>query len=194
MTENSRFALPHLAEIFGALSRGRHLCIDDGNLFVELREHEQAFEDLFHHLGYQMIVDSRGFYYFHALDNQSTSPRTARLALFFLVLVEALWEDASSINDLEEHLLDRGWTIGELPHLKRERYVELMKQLDREPDTETLRELVRQLIYFGFAAWDGEERFRFRLPALRFLDMAREVAESLERTPAADAAEQEAIA
>lgn len=182
MSEQSRFALPYLAEIFGALSRGRHLCLDDGNLFVELREHEREFEELFQHLGYQMIADSRGFYYFHALDSQSASPRTAKLALFFLVLVEALWEESSDINDLESLLLDRSWSLGELPHLKRERYLELMRQLDQEPDTETLRDLIRQLVYFGFAAWDGEERFRFRLPALRFLDIAREVAEGLERT------------
>src|SRR5690606_15993998 len=97
MSEQSRFALPYLAEIFGALSRGRHLCLDDGNLFVELREHEREFEELFQHLGYQMIADSRGFYYFHALDSQSTSPRTAKLVLFFLVLVEALWEESSDI-------------------------------------------------------------------------------------------------
>lgn len=189
--KKSRFALPHLAEIFAELVRGRHLCSEDGNFYQELQEHEADFEELFEQLGYRLIVDERGFYYFHATDGQSVSPQTRRSAIFFLVLVEALWAEAGGADLLEDLVMGRSWSIGELPHLQRQRYVEIMAQLEREPDEETLREEVRRLARFGFAAWGDEDRFRFRTPALRFLDIAREVAAELESKPVAVAAEGE---
>lgn len=178
--ETNRFALPYLAEIFAELVRGRHLCSDDGNLYQELQEHEAEFEDLFTRLGYRLVADQRGFYYFYAIDGQSVSPQTRRSAIFFLVLVETLWAEAGGVELLEDLVMSRSWSIGELPHLQRQRYVELMMQLEKEPDEEMLREEVKRLVRFGFAAWKGDERFRFRAPALRFLDIAREVAAGLE--------------
>lgn len=177
--EGSRYALPYLAEIFAALVRGQHLCAEDGNLYQELQEHEADFEELFERLGYRLVIDQRGFYYFHAQEGQNVSPQTRRLAVFFLVLVEALWAEEGGGELLEDLVMDRTWTLGELPHLQRQRYVEIMSQLEKEPDEEMLREEVKRLVRFGFAAWSSEERFRFRTPALRFLDIAREVAEGL---------------
>ncbi|MCH8505101.1 MAG: hypothetical protein LAT50_12345 [Ectothiorhodospiraceae bacterium] len=179
-TETSRFALPYLAEIFAELARGRHLCNEDGNLYQELQEHEADFEQLFQQLGYRLMTDERGFYYFHALEGQNVSPQTRRLAVFFLGLGAALWSEAGGAEPLEDMILARSWSIGELPHLGRQRYVEIMGQLEKEPDEEMLREEVKRLVRFGFAAWSSDERFRFRVPALRFLDIAREVAAGLE--------------
>lgn len=182
--KTNRFALPHLAEIFAELGRGRHLCSEDGNLYQELQEHEADFEELFAQLGYRLVADERGFYYFHATESQNVSPQTRRSAIFFLVLVEALWAEAGGADLLEDLVMERSWSIGELPHLQRQRYIEIMAQLEREPDEETLREEVKRLARFGFAAWSDEDRFRFRTPALRFLDIACEVAAGLEAAPA----------
>ncbi|SEO90810.1 condensin complex protein MksE [Aquisalimonas asiatica] len=174
-----RFDLPGLAEIFGELSRGRHLCAEDGRLYHELQEHEAAFEELFDRLGYRLQADERGFYYFQAQETQSVSGQTRRSAVFFLILVEALWADEGGAEPLEDLVMERSWSIADLPHLGRERYVEIMEQLDRTPDEDLLRDEVKRLVRFGFAAWNDDERFRFRAPALRFLDIAREVAEGL---------------
>ena len=173
-------ALPHLAEIFSALTRGQHLCRENGKLYQALQEQEAEYEHLFHCLGYRLVADERGFYYFHAGEGQNVSPQTRRSALFFFVLVEDLWAEEGGTADLEDLVMERVWTIADLPHLKRQRYLELMGMLEEEPDESLLRQEVGRLERFGFAIQTGADRFRFRPPALRFLDLARVVVSTME--------------
>ncbi len=177
-------ALPHLAEIFSSLTRGQHLCRESGKLYQALQEYEAEYEHLFHCLGYRLVADERGFYYFHAGEGQNVSPQTRRSALFFFVLVEDLWAEEGGAVLLEDLVMERVWTIADLPHLKRQRYLELMGMLEDEPDESLLRQEVGRLERFGFLVQTGEDRFRFRTPALRFLDLAREVVATMDEEPA----------
>lgn len=65
MSETSPFALPYLAEIFQLLCRGRHICIEDGNIYFALHDDPKSYEELFKNLGFELEVHSREFYYFH---------------------------------------------------------------------------------------------------------------------------------
>src|SRR5690606_14983930 len=57
---DSPFALPQLDQIFLRLARGGHITADSNELFQPLREHERKFTELFAHLGFRLIADSRG--------------------------------------------------------------------------------------------------------------------------------------
>lgn len=71
MSASSPFDLPLLEEIFDALRRGRHLCAADGKPYWALRENLEAYQDLFHHLGFRLQVHQRDFFYFRGKDSLS---------------------------------------------------------------------------------------------------------------------------
>ena len=169
MTEVSPFDLPHLDEIFDALRRGHHLCAADGKLYRALRENQDAYQNLFHHLGFRLQVHQRDFFYFRGKD--SLSPQASRMAVFVFILIEWISDQGEPVVDT---LMTRTFTIADLPHLKSARYRAYLKEagVDGEDD---LRRVVRRLEYFGFALRQTEESFTFRTPAYRFFDVCIEI-------------------
>ncbi|RFA27299.1 hypothetical protein CAI21_14755 [Alkalilimnicola ehrlichii] len=180
---DSPFALPHLEQIFPRLARGGHITADSGNLYQALREHERAFVDLFRHLGFRLVSDSRGFYYFEGQTDQPLTPQVRKLAVFTFIIVEALAEE---VDNVESEFFERSWVLDQLPHLQRERYIGYLKQLDIELTREGLASIVNSLERFGFVRKLEGERFQYLAPAYRFLDHCLKVAE------AADQADREA--
>ena len=85
MSETGPYDLPYLDEIFDQLRRGRHLCAADGKLYRALRENLEAFQELFHHLGFRLKVHQRDFFYFRGKD--SLSPQASRMAVFVFILI-----------------------------------------------------------------------------------------------------------
>lgn len=177
MTQDSPFALPQLSVIFDALRRGRHLCPDDGKPFFALRDHLDEFQQLFHHLGFQLVVHPRDFFYFRGRD--SLSPQGSRMAVFVFILIEAL---ADGGEPVVETLMTKTFTIGELPHLKSARYRAYLKEIEASGEDD-LRRIVQNLDRLGFAQRLSDETFRFRAPAYRFFDACTQIL-SAEPTPA----------
>ncbi|OKY76482.1 MAG: hypothetical protein BM485_04425 [Desulfobulbaceae bacterium DB1] len=169
MSRNSPFALPHLNEIFDNLRRGRHLCAEDGGIYLSLRENLDAFQDLFKHLGFRLEVHPRDFFYFRGKD--SLSPQASRMALFVFILIESLADHGNPIVDT---LMTQTFSIPDLPHLKAARFRTYLKE-SGVVDGDGLLGIVRQLDRFGFCQRLSDNTFRFRAPAYRFFDLCLEV-------------------
>lgn len=180
MSEKSPFALPHLAEIFNQLRRGRHLCPEDGDLYRALRQDGEAFRDCFHHLGFRLEAHPRDFFYFRGSDG--LSPQASRMALFVFILIESLADQGRPVVDT---LMTETFAISELPHLKSARYRAYLQEAGGAGEDD-LRAIIRQLDRFGFANRLTDDTFRFRTPAYRFFDLCIDI---LNRDQAAPAGE-----
>ncbi len=168
-TAISPFDLPHLSEIFDALRRGRHLCAADGKLYWALRENLDAYQDLFHHLGFRLQVHGRDFFYFRGKD--SLSPQASRMAVFVFILIEALSDQGEPVVD---SLMTRTFAVPDLPHLKSARYRAYLKEAGALNEDD-LRNILRQLERFGFIQRHTDDSFSFRTPAYRFFDVCVEI-------------------
>ncbi|MGH7440573.1 MAG: condensin complex protein MksE [Polyangiaceae bacterium] len=176
--------LPHPDRLFEMLRSGRHLCADDGTLYVALRAEYDGYSRLFGCLGFELVESSRGFYYFRT--DGDLGKEAAQLAVFFFVLVE-FWGDTG--GDLEATAFDPvGLAVDELPHLTRETWRQCMAEADVH-DFNDLAEVVRRLERYGFATEAGPGRFRFRTPAWRFLDLCAEVQQEAKQQVVAEDAE-----
>lgn len=169
MNQNNPIELPHLSEIFDSLRRGRHLCAEDGRLYLSLRENLDAYHELFKHLGFRLEVHPRDFFYFRGKD--SLSPQASRMALFVLILIESLADHGKPIVDT---LMTQTFSIHDLPHRKAARFRAYLKE-SGVVDEDGLRGIVRQLDRFGFCQRLTDNTFRFRAPAYRFFDLCIEV-------------------
>jgi chromosome condensin MukBEF MukE localization factor len=169
MKKDSPYALPQLNEIFDALRRGRHLCPEDGKPFFALRDNLEDFQELFHHLGFHLVVHPRDFLYFRGKD--SLSPQGSRMAVFIFILIEALADEGEPVV---ETLMTKTFTIPDLPHLKSARYRAYMKEIVASEEDD-LRRIVQQLDRLGFAQKLTDETFRFRAPAYRFFDACSQI-------------------
>ncbi|WP_437656590.1 condensin complex protein MksE [Sorangium sp. So ce1182] len=173
-TGENRFALPQLKDVFRQLSRGRHICREDGDPYWALRDRTAEFTDLFEQLGFQLRHHARDFFYF---DGEDLSEAGERMTVFMFVLVEHIGDQGTTI---EEGLMQRDWSISHLPHLTSDRYRELMTRVG-VPDEKGLRGVVMSLDRLGFVEQLGGDAFRFRRPTYRFLDLCVEIARSSER-------------
>lgn len=169
MTKPSPFDLPNLGEIFDVLRRGRHLCAADGKLYWALRENLDAFQNLFHHLGFRLQVHQRDFFYFRGKD--SLSLQASRMAVFVFILIESLSDQGEPVVDT---LMTRTFSIPELPHLKGARYREYLKEAGASSEDD-LYGIMRQLERFGFIQRHTDDTFNFRTPAYRFFDVCIEI-------------------
>jgi hypothetical protein len=162
--KHSPFDLPYLAGIFNDLRRGRHICPEDGVLYYTLRDHFDAFLDLFRNLGFNLESHSRDFYYFRG--EGSLSDAASRMAVFFFILVETL---AGQGEAVEEGIMSGTFEITDLPHFKSDRYRMYMHEAGVD-DEEGLMNVIRAMERLGFIQ-RRERSFRFRAPAYRLFDL-----------------------
>lgn len=169
-TDTPLVDLPHLAEIFQVLRRGRHVDIDDGRLYVALKSEVDAYTALFSQLGFELKHHARDFFYF--LDRDNFTDLSARMAVFMFLLVEHL---ADRGDPIAETLMTRRFRYEELPHLVSDRSRQLMAEAGATtPDD--LRDIVSRMERYGFTRREDGESFAFRAPAYRFLDLCLEMA------------------
>jgi hypothetical protein len=161
--------LPHLARIFEALRRGRHICPRDGDLYHALHRRTESYQRLFDQLGFRLLEHPREFFYFQ--DASNFTDLSARMAVFVYILVEHL---ADSGAEIEKALLTRSFTYAELPHLEGERYLQYMREAG-VTNGDDLVNLVRTMERFGFACRQDAHTFGFLPPVYRFLDLCMDV-------------------
>ena len=162
--------LPHLAEVFEALRRGKHLSSRDGDLFHALKKHESLFESLFAKLGFKMVHHTRDFFYF--LDTSNFTDLSAKIAVFMFILVEYLADQGDTVEDT---VMTRRFAYKDLPHLQGERYQTYMREAD-VTTPEDLTAIVRTMERFGFTRRMDAETFCFDVPIYRFLDLCMDMA------------------
>ncbi|MES2821788.1 MAG: Mks condensin complex protein MksE [Pseudomonadota bacterium] len=163
--------LTQLAPIFRELFKGYHVSRRDAELYSQLSNLQDQYRALFKALGFELVCDSRGFYYFVPEQSGAQVNKTAqRLALFTFILVEHLADqgrDPLAVLD--------GGSLGrdELPALL-EKYHDLFLQAEVQTQEELEEKVMRRMTQLGFAAEEnGVYRF---LPAMhRFLDVCLSV-------------------
>lgn len=83
--------LTQLAPIFRELFKGYHISHRDPELYTQLSSHQDQYRGLFRAMGFELVCDTRGFYYFVPEQVGAQVNKTAqRLALFTFILVEHL--------------------------------------------------------------------------------------------------------
>lgn len=163
--------LTQLAPIFRELFKGYHISRAAPELYTQLSNQQDAYRALFKSLGYELVCDSRGFYYFVPEQMGAQVNKTAqRLALFTFILVEHLADqgrDPLAVLD--------GGSLGrdELPPLL-EKYKDLFLQAEVTTQDELEEKVMRRLAQLGFASEDNGV-YRFLAPMHRFLDVCLSV-------------------
>ena len=83
--------LSQLAPIFRELFKGYHVSHRDAELYSQLSNQQDQYRALFKALGFELVCDTRGFYYFVPDMTAAQVNKTAqRLSLFTFILVEHL--------------------------------------------------------------------------------------------------------
>lgn len=154
-----------LEEIFRDLSRGRHLSPYDGEAYAELDKHADEYRVLFRRLGFDLVQNARGYFYFHG-SNRGTAGGVQRLALFVYILIDWL---ADSGENITEAMVGRSFDIDKLPHLTSDRYKDYLKHVD-VINRDGLMDIVRTLDNLGFARSSGDGVFSFLPPIYRIID------------------------
>ncbi|WP_028239633.1 Mks condensin complex protein MksE [Stutzerimonas azotifigens] len=156
-----------LAPIFRELFKGYHVSRRDPELYTQLSNLQDPYRALFRALGFELVCDTRGFYYFVPEQMGAQVNKTAqRLALFTFILVEHLADqgrDPLAVLD--------GGSLGrdELPPLL-DKYRDLFLQAEVTSQDELEEKILRRLTQLGFAAEDNGV-YRFLPPMHRFLDV-----------------------
>ncbi len=163
--------MTQLAPIFRELFKGYHLSRSEPECYAQLSNLQDQYRALFGALGFELICDSRGFYYFVPEQMGAQVNKTAqRLALFTFILVEHLADqgrDPLAVLD--------GGTLGrdELPALL-DKYRDLFLQAEVTTQDELEEKIIRRLTQLGFAE-DSNGIYRFLPPMHRFLDVCLSV-------------------
>ena len=163
--DESCLMLPHMAEVFDVLRKGRHVCSEDGGLYIALRDHREAYETLFTNLGFDFYEHPRGFFFFRG--GTQLSEGAERMAVFMFVLIEDL---SSQGLPVEEALMTRLFDPRELPHFHGERSRQYMKEVG-VATPEDLPSVLKKMEGHGFVDVAPDGTFRFRVPICRFLEL-----------------------
>lgn len=163
---SNQYKLPHLPDIFQTLVSGKHISAADASWFYSIQEDLANYKASFEAYGYTLIAHPRDFYYFK-MPGKANTLGAKQMALFVFLLVDHLDRVET---DIEEAILSRRFSILELPHLKTERYKELMAEVSIS-DENSLKKVIDGLALYGFVSIYGDEQFEFETPVFRFLDI-----------------------
>ncbi len=163
--------LSQLAPIFRELFKGFHISRRDPELYAQLSNHQDTYRGLFKALGFELVCDTRGFYYFVPDQAAAQVNKTAqRLSLFTFILVEHLADQGRDpIAVLDGGSLGRD----ELPSLL-DKYRDLFIQAEVQTQDELEEKIMRRMTQLGFASEDNGI-YRFLPPMHRFLDVCLSV-------------------
>jgi len=154
-----------LEDAFSLLAKGRHISSQDGELFTSLSTHTERYRELFGALGFELITDPHGFYYFNG-SKRGNARGVEQFALFIYIMVDWLSDNDSSI---EEGLFNGPRAIDELPHLKSERYRGYLKQAGISGE-EDLRRVISRMAGAGFVR-TNDDKVEFLSPTRRILQV-----------------------
>ena len=163
--------MTQLAAAFRDLFKGYHISRSEPECYAQLSSMQDQYRALFRALGFELVCDPRGFYYFVPEQMGAQVNKTAqRLALFTFILVEHLADqgrDPLAVLD--------GGTLGrdELPALL-DKYRDLFLQAEVTTQDELEEKVIRRLTQLGFAE-DSNGIYRFLPPMHRFLDVCLSV-------------------
>ncbi|MBI3130314.1 MAG: hypothetical protein HYZ13_03055 [Acidobacteria bacterium] len=160
--------LPYLKDIFTALRRGKHICMEDTLLYGALEKHYEHFKSLFDALGLQLVHHQRGIFY---MVDDSAPSAAESIVYFMAILIESMDDRGASIQDAIERSPRKVFLIEDLPHLTMPKYQDLMRGVLDVKDRQGVQRIIASMTRYGFVeALDGGA-FRFRQSAFRLLDV-----------------------
>lgn len=169
--------LEHLEAIFAALIRGKHVNrLHDGPWWTELERETATYAELFSLLGYQLVLDPRGFAWFHTEEPApNTANKTRNLALLMLALFERKADEGVDLTRFHDWVVD-GQLLDEL-----QQGHEAMLEAEGLVSRDALATTLASAVTYGFAVQDGPGRWRLLPATWRYLDsfeaLATEIAE-----------------
>ena len=173
MTEYPSLFPSALKEVFAHLSRGYHICIEDGEMYQSLAKDQDYYRDLFNILGHHLSDGDDGTFYFLPTDkkiNELSKRYTSFMAIMYDWLADQGKEPVTSLT--EEHFY-----FSRLPHISVEQYRRVMEQLNVTEEKELFK-IVTDLQKHGFLILIDGNLIKFRRTVIRFVDMFTEVADS----------------
>jgi len=165
--------LSQLAPIFRELFKGFHISRRDPELYAQLSNFQDQYRSLFKALGFELVCDTRGFYYFVPDMTAAQVNKTAqRLSLFTFILVEHLADqgrDPIAVLD--------GGSVGrdELPSLL-DKYRDLFVQAEVQTVEDLEEKILRRMTQLGLpgrAAGPGPGGNAAQRPALAHASAGR---------------------
>jgi hypothetical protein len=181
--------LPHLSDIFGFLTSGKHLNrLVDHMLWAELEKEQASYETLFGALGYSLRIDGRGFAWFHYDDASSNVSKTTRqLALLFMLIFEFQADAGHHLGRFTDWLIDDKLmsAIGEKNRL--------LLEAENLAEDDSLNQLLKSASNYGFAMPEGNG-WKLLSAVYRYLDRFEELARQDKREAADDDQDLEGLA
>jgi hypothetical protein len=163
--------LPHLSEIFGFFTSGKHLNrLVDHMLWAELEKEQETYESLFGALGYSLRIDSRGFAWFNYDDASSNVSKTTRqLALLFMLIFEFQADSGQHLGRFTEWVIDDKLlsAIGEKNRL--------LLEAENLSEDDSLNQLLKTASNYGFTISEGNG-WKLLSAVYRYLDRFEELA------------------
>ena len=178
-------AMTQLAPIFRELFKGYHLSRHDAALYAQLTQLQDEYRVLFKALGFTLVCDPRGFFYFVPDQAGAQVNKTAqRLALFTFILIEYIADlGRDPLTVLDGGLLARD----ELPTLL-DKYKDLLLQAEVSSVEELEEKILRRMGQLGFVA-EQNGQYRFLAPMHRFLDVCLSVQHDRDLSSALDSSD-----
>ena len=163
--------LTQIKDVFGVLIRGRHLNrLHDGALWNELDRERDTYDALFTQLGYQLVIDERGFAWFDTDEPaQNIANRTRNLALLMLALFERQADVGMGLPRFHEWMIDSELLAEVLERSRTMLESEGLSNLDQLANT------MGTAVSYGFAVAESTGRWRLLPATWRYLDSFEEI-------------------
>lgn len=164
---------PNMDKVFGMLSTGYHLCIDDGAAYEELSENEKFYRKLFSLLGFNLCDGKDGIYYFLPSDDK-VNDVSKKYMVFMAIMYDYLSDQG---KDPVSSMIEEHFYIDKLPHLSVDQYKKTMGQLDIT-DQQALAKIVQGLNRYGFLDLIDGSLIKFRKTVTRFVSIFSDIADA----------------
>lgn len=167
--------IPHLQVLFKLLSAGIHVNrLQDTELWVALEQRQLDYTALFESLGFDLVLDGRGFAYFktdQASASAYTGKLTRRLALLLMLLFEYQADQGLHLFQFQQ------WRVDAALLEKLWQHYHALLEAEEISSPQMLKEILDSAARIGFVlSVDGVHTL---LPAVhRYLDLFEELAQA----------------
>ena len=167
---------PKLAEAFRLLRRGKHICRDDVQVYRDLKENKDRYLSIFQALGYELEHHPQDFFYLTGESVLKTKALQAA-ALFVLILFQDLEEKKfqTEMRQWQKTLTTRIFRLADMPHFATTERRRMMTTIG--VDQNGMKDVLRTLKQIGMLEWIESDKFQFRSPVYRFVDLCMQMAE-----------------
>ncbi len=162
--------LPHAKQLFKQLNSGTHLNRDhDHQLFVALEKHSEQYSELFKALGFELVINTRGYAYFKTKKaNINTHKLTRQLALFMLLLFEYQADAGVDLSRFDQWRIDN-----ELMTLLWQKNNKLLED-EEINNIDELKGVLKSAERVGFIVRE-DNHYRLLAAVYRYLDLFEEL-------------------